>query len=68
MHADAVVKSKPGPDGGQVHLLLCMHASVTRQATGRVLTVQERYFGRHATKVDSVAVQGMGDSCEVAAT
>jgi hypothetical protein len=34
MHADAVVKSKPGPDGGQVHLLLCVHASVTRQAIG----------------------------------
>jgi hypothetical protein len=27
-----IVKSKPGPDGGQVHLLLCVHASVTRQA------------------------------------
>jgi hypothetical protein len=29
--------------------------------------VQERYFGRHATKVDSVAIQGMGASFEVAA-
>jgi hypothetical protein len=30
--------------------------------------VKERYFGRHATKADSFAIQGMSASFEVATT